>query len=258
MTTRLKLDKSFVIDDNFAVGGQWEGWPAEGGISQIHGGPTISRPEPHTGTDIYSYDGKIGQPMYFPLEGYARPQRWGTYGLWYTVELQPDEVYGQLYMCMAHLADLAVPEARYVQQGEYAGPMGSTGWSSGPHVHFCFDRYQNISGDYRNGVDPFEFIRRAQEEEEIEMLPEYQRWLLATSVGDVHYRQAIYRKLDRYRSATQPVGFFHKQNTNDGVVQPIDGRDDLNDVNAMADRIQTLAYHVDPKVAQEAYAAAIA
>ena len=50
----------------------------------------------------------------------------------------------------AHLNELYVKEGEYVRREEKIGAMGSTGLSSGPHLHFEI---------YKNGikVDPKEY-----------------------------------------------------------------------------------------------------
>jgi murein DD-endopeptidase MepM/ murein hydrolase activator NlpD len=51
----------------------------------------------------------------------------------------------------AHLNSVAVAQGAYVNQGSKIGEVGSTGYSTGPHLHFAV---------YRNGkpVNPLEYL----------------------------------------------------------------------------------------------------
>jgi murein DD-endopeptidase MepM/ murein hydrolase activator NlpD len=51
----------------------------------------------------------------------------------------------------AHLSAVSVPQDSYVNQGAKIGEVGSTGYSTGPHLHFAI---------YKNGraVNPLEFL----------------------------------------------------------------------------------------------------
>ena len=55
------------------------------------------------------------------------------------------------YTLYAHMSQLIAAEGDYVTQGEVIGLVGSTGWSTGPHVHFEI---------YEDGVriDPLQFF----------------------------------------------------------------------------------------------------
>jgi murein DD-endopeptidase MepM/ murein hydrolase activator NlpD len=53
----------------------------------------------------------------------------------------------------AHLSQVAVAQGREVSQGEKIGEVGSTGYSTGPHLHFAV---------YKNGraVNPLDYLNR--------------------------------------------------------------------------------------------------
>jgi murein DD-endopeptidase MepM/ murein hydrolase activator NlpD len=55
----------------------------------------------------------------------------------------------------AHLSRIDVRQGQKVEQGQRLGAVGSTGWATGPHLHFEFRV---------NGVnhDPIEVARRSQ------------------------------------------------------------------------------------------------
>lgn len=50
----------------------------------------------------------------------------------------------------AHLSEIFVKEGQAVAQGDKIGAVGSTGWATGPHLHFEF----KVNGQY---VDPLEY-----------------------------------------------------------------------------------------------------
>jgi murein DD-endopeptidase MepM/ murein hydrolase activator NlpD len=49
------------------------------------------------------------------------------------VIVRHDNGYETLY---AHLTEIYVAQGQWVAQGEAVGTVGSTGWATGPHLHF--------------------------------------------------------------------------------------------------------------------------
>lgn len=103
------------------------------GVRRFHAAIDIAAP---TGTPIKAaLDGKVSS------EGYN-----GTYGNF--IILNHDGGYQTLY---AHLSAFSVSKGVRVSQGQKIGLVGSTGYSTGPHVHF---------GVYKNGrsMNPLDFL----------------------------------------------------------------------------------------------------
>jgi len=103
------------------------------GVLRFHAAIDIAAP---TGTPIKAaLDGKVSS------EGYN-----GTYGNF--IILSHDGGYQTLY---AHLSAFSVSKGVRVSQGQQIGLVGSTGYSTGPHVHF---------GVYKNGrsMNPLDFL----------------------------------------------------------------------------------------------------
>lgn len=240
--TLLALRNSFVIDDRYAVGGVWEGYPFDGGITQVYGQRSVTG-SVHSGTDLGPYTGR-GTPVRAPLPGYGRIYNYGDFGKQVIVQLEPDDVYGQLYMILPHLDSFELGMNRSVAEGEIVGYAGDSGLSFGVHTHFAFGIDPLISGDYRRCVDPYIFIKRAELEDDVAMA-EYERGLLGVAFGDPTKMSGAYDVLNNYRSPEYPVGFFYAVNESDGSVDPIDGDDtDLNDSVVRMKRIGFLACDV--------------
>lgn len=114
-------------------------WPTDGGyISSPFGG----RPNPfsgygrdwHPGIDI-AVD--YGTPVYASAAGYVQQAGWyGGYGKY--VRLSHDFGYETAY---GHMSRLAVEAGSFVKKGEVIGYVGSTGYSTGPHLHFEVMKY---------------------------------------------------------------------------------------------------------------------
>ena len=114
-------------------------WPTDGGyISSPFGG----RPNPfsgygrdwHPGIDI-AVD--YGTPVYASAAGYVEQSGWyGGYGKY--VRLSHDFGYETAY---GHMSRLVVEAGSFVKKGEIIGYVGSTGYSTGPHLHFEILKY---------------------------------------------------------------------------------------------------------------------
>ena len=114
-------------------------WPTSGGyISSYFGG----RSNPfdgyssdwHSGIDIAN---NYGAPVYASASGYVNFSGWyGGYGRY--VEINHDFGFKTAY---AHMSSLAVSSGSYVEKGDIIGYVGSSGNSTGPHLHFEVRRY---------------------------------------------------------------------------------------------------------------------
>lgn len=109
-------------------------WPTAGGeITSYFGG----RPNPfsgygqtwHSGIDIANY---YGAPVYAAASGYVQQSGWyGGYGRY--IRISHD--FG-LQTAYAHMSSLVVSAGSYVKKGQIIGYVGSSGYSTGPHLHF--------------------------------------------------------------------------------------------------------------------------
>ncbi len=91
--------------------------------------PILKRNRPHHGTD---FGAKKGTPLLAVNSGkitYA--SRMGSYGN--VVKIKHDGGYESLY---AHQSRIRVKRGQHVKRGQIIGYVGSTGRSTGPHLHF--------------------------------------------------------------------------------------------------------------------------
>ena len=109
------------------------GWPVEGGWvsssfgSRLH--PMTGKKQFHRGVDI---PGKLGASILAVADGVVlRSTRSRDYG--WLVEIDHGDNYTTLY---SHNRRNYVVEGQTVLKGEAIGEVGSTGRSTGPHVHF--------------------------------------------------------------------------------------------------------------------------
>ena len=83
----------------------------------------------HAGIDIGA---QAGQPIYASVAGTVATSTYNdSYGNY--VLINHGSGNATLY---AHMSSAAVTSGQYVSQGQVIGYVGSTGWSTGPHLHF--------------------------------------------------------------------------------------------------------------------------
>ncbi len=120
-------------------------WPTDGGsISSGYGGrtgPIEGGYEWHSGIDIAV---EFGTPIYATAAGTVEQAGWnGGYGRY--VRITHGNGYETAY---GHMSGIAVAVGQQVIKGEIIGFVGSTGYSTGPHVHY------EVLVDGKN-IDPF-------------------------------------------------------------------------------------------------------
>jgi murein DD-endopeptidase MepM/ murein hydrolase activator NlpD len=105
-------------------------------LARFHPATKVYRP--HLGTDFAA---PTGTPIRSVGDGIVLEAQYkGANGNY--VKIRHNSVYSTQYLHMSRIAPGMKPGAR-VRQGETIGFVGSTGLSTGPHLHYCF---------WRNGV----------------------------------------------------------------------------------------------------------
>ncbi|GIW37866.1 MAG: peptidase M23 [Meiothermus sp.] len=84
----------------------------------------------HTGIDLAA---PTGTPIYAARAGQVDTAGWSRFGYGLHVILDHGGAQETLY---AHMSRIAVRPGQWVARGDLIGYVGSTGWSTGPHLHF--------------------------------------------------------------------------------------------------------------------------
>ena len=111
-------------------------WPYEGRISSYFGSRTLGGDyNYHNGLDIVAYSGSCyGDPIRAAGDGVVTVARYydaGGYGKYVVIRhADGTETY------YAHMSTVLVNVGDRVQEGDVIGKIGSTGLSTGPHLHF--------------------------------------------------------------------------------------------------------------------------
>ena len=117
-------------------------WPADDPtISGFNFAPEVN----HWGIDVA---GDSNDPLYAVDSGVVVYAGWNDWGYGNVVAIDHGNGFQSLY---AHLESLNVGCGAFVIQGDIIGYMGSTGNSSGPHLH-----YELINGPQR--VNPHSYL----------------------------------------------------------------------------------------------------
>jgi len=119
-------------------------WPVAGGyISQYsHGG--------HPALDIAA---DYGTPVKASAAGTVIYAGWKNNGGGYQVWIAHG---GDLFTTYNHMSALAVSSGEHVGRGEFIGRIGTSGWATGPHLHFEVWHGEIWSGGYR--VNPLSYL----------------------------------------------------------------------------------------------------
>ena len=112
------------------------------GVNKLHAGPDFAAPG--------------GTPIYAAASGYVQVAGWssggyGNYVIIYHGKMSDGNQYSTLY---GHMRSVATSAGKYVQQGEIIGYVGSTGNSTGNHLHLEVWK----GGSKANAVNPRGYI----------------------------------------------------------------------------------------------------
>lgn len=91
--------------------------------------PVLGGRRQHKGVDLAA---PIGTPVFAPADGTVSRASWfSSYGLYISLEHG-----GDMQTRFGHLSRLNVAEGQTVHKGDLIGYVGSTGRSTGPHLHY--------------------------------------------------------------------------------------------------------------------------
>lgn len=121
-------------------------WPANGVFTSGYG---WRWGRVHQGIDIAA---PIGTPILAAASGVVEYSSWNDGGYGNMIDIRHADGTITRY---AHLNDRFVKEGQSVNQGQLIGEMGSTGFSTGPHLHF------EIRPNGGSAIDPMTFLAKA-------------------------------------------------------------------------------------------------
>ena len=105
-------------------------WPSTGVITTHFGEVGEYSPRGHAGLDIAN---DAGTPILAADEGEVVKASWNEDGYGNLIVIRHPSGYETWY---GHLSRIGVEKGEQVSRGEQIGRMGSTGYSTGPHLHF--------------------------------------------------------------------------------------------------------------------------
>jgi murein DD-endopeptidase MepM/ murein hydrolase activator NlpD len=108
-------------------------WPVFGVITLEFGKPHLPYQLFHTGIDIANPEGKIGDDITPFMDGTVIYAGQTAIGYGKHVIIDHGNKVTSLY---GHLDKVLVYKGQKVKIGDVIGKMGTTGWSTGPHLHF--------------------------------------------------------------------------------------------------------------------------
>jgi murein DD-endopeptidase MepM/ murein hydrolase activator NlpD len=105
--------------------------------------PVLKRNMPHRAID---YGAPTGTPIMAVADGTITFAGWSSIGYGNFVKIKHNGIYGTNY---AHLHNIYVSPGEFVEQGDIIGTVGSTGYSTGPHLHYEVTVY----GELKNPLE---------------------------------------------------------------------------------------------------------
>jgi murein DD-endopeptidase MepM/ murein hydrolase activator NlpD len=123
-------------------------WPAKGKLSSGFGWRWGKM---HKGIDIA---GPVGTPIYAAASGEVVSAGWSSGGYGNLVKLKHSDGSITFY---AHNSKVIVSTGQNIKQGQQIAEMGSTGFSTGPHLHF------EIHPNGKSAVNPMALLPKSRE-----------------------------------------------------------------------------------------------
>ncbi|MFN9648426.1 MAG: peptidoglycan DD-metalloendopeptidase family protein [Pseudanabaena sp.] len=132
---------SFVLPITGAVISSGFGW-------RVH--PVTGERRMHKGVDFAA---PPGTPIFAAADGVVTDAGWTNGGYGNIVELRHSDGSVTLY---AHTSRVYVSKGQVVNRGQAIAEVGTTGRSTGPHLHF------EVQPDGKNAVDPMDYLQMSQ------------------------------------------------------------------------------------------------
>lgn len=113
-------------------------WPVSGPVSLEFGQNDLPYQPFHTGIDIADPAGTVGDPVAAFMAGTVTYADTQSTGFGRHVEIDNGHHVSSIY---GHLDTLSTTKGQTVKAGDIIGTRGTTGWSTGPHLHFQINVY---------------------------------------------------------------------------------------------------------------------
>lgn len=121
------------------------------------------------------YGASPGTPIYSTGQGRVSYAGWGS-GLGLYVKISHGGVYDTVYAHMSGLAS-GIRNGVSVSQGQVVGYVGSTGYATGPHLHYEMRKYGQRINPLTHELPPGEPIKEEHKDEFEEVVEEYKPML---------------------------------------------------------------------------------
>lgn len=130
--------------------------------------PVTQRSAPHLAID---YAASIGTPIMAVGDGTVMQAGWnGGFGNY--IDIHHNDTYSTQY---AHLSAYAkgIKRGTKVIQGQVIGYVGSTGWSTGPHLHYQIKKYGSLVNPLKIDLPPGDPVSEERQEEFEKVVEKY-------------------------------------------------------------------------------------
>lgn len=120
------------------------------------------------------YAAAIGTPVRAVGDGTVIFAGWNSQGYGYTISLHHNATYSTRY---CHLSKILVKYGQKVKQGDIIGKVGSTGFSTGPHLHYEMIKYGAKINPLREVLPPGKPIKEENKERFFNEIKKWQEML---------------------------------------------------------------------------------
>lgn len=126
----------------------WRPYPLNPSMQDFHSG--LDLPGNFNDPVVAAWDGVVVEV------GYPLPNaNYGGWGLCNYIEIQHDSGIRSIY---GHLKSIYVTPGQTVTAGELIGGIGSTGYSTGPHLHFELRNPDDPNKSLYDSIDPYPYL----------------------------------------------------------------------------------------------------
>lgn len=157
--TNMEIQENLVNNSNSINNNEVTGpvWPVGGNRgTHIKNWPQYSDGSYHSGTDIVA---PIGTPVYSTYDGVVNTVKSLTTSFGKHIIVKSTVNSQTVYMYYCHLSSMNVSEGENIKAGQKIGEVGSTGNSTGAHLHYEVRDSSNSYGTLNNPtLNPYNYL----------------------------------------------------------------------------------------------------